>query len=583
MGTCCSKPVPLSPELATNDRQRTSFTHYFKMLNTSGEQQLYVTNLAEKAGCVQPDAFEPGILWYELDTIPPGATSMHITPLGPAATSNFVLHGKCDAQRVVACSVITDERSPPPSLVLHHLDLQREPLYLVSLPRSGMQTVTSETTGHDMHSWRQSVHVNYGFDAPESPASTPSDAHLALLPPGARLWSAAPAPAALSSTSQLVLGAALTACIVLSGRARRRLATLSAAAVWTAARTCTAGALLWLPVPLLGYMRADLAVVALAGQAVLAALLCLLVRVRGLAVVFAIAVLLVRGGLPHESLYYFKQSRITSNAVRLAAAANASISSTAGIFSAELCEQLYAEVLQRHAEWTRADLEVPVPYFSLGVSSNHARDDEAPPAWWSLRTGFAALEGNEGSVVLGARGRAHRERVSSLLRNADWLNEPLRAAMSAHLGVERERVVFGGEGLIRHLWHPAVQIYLPSLAWAFVVNPHIDEHVFSQLLRGSPGGGAECEESTRFAFLIPLHTPSGSGLLFWNLLNQDGVATEELVEHVQPYVRGTLYSWPLTLPHALHPWTLAEWDASALRVTLQLFGVLCGEMWYFYH
>ena len=128
---------------------------------------------------------------------------------------------------------------------------------------------------------------------------------------------------------------------------------------------------------------------------------------------------------------------------------------------------------------------------------------------------------------------------------------------------------------------PAMQVYLPSVAWGVVLNPHTDNRIFKQLL--SRVGRDECDDASRRAFLLPLATPPGAGLLYWNLRRHDGTPSEVPVEHAVEYEVGALYSWPLDLTHALQPWPYAEWDAAALRITLQLFGVQCGEKWYFYH
>jgi hypothetical protein len=155
--------------------------------------------------------------------------------------------------------------------------------------------------------------------------------------------------------------------------------------------------------------------------------------------------------------------------------------------------------------------------------------------------------------------------------------------LSRHLSVRPDQIVFGGEGaVVGHLWHPAVQVYLPSLAWALDLNPHEDVHAFEGLL--AKAASDECDSSTRRAFLLPLATPpGGAGLYFWNLRRPDGTPSDEAVRHAQSYEVGALYSWPLGLMHALQPWPYLEWDMAALRVTLQLFGVRCADTWYFYH
>ena len=351
-------------------------------------------------------------------------------------------------------------------------------------------------------------------------------------------------------------------------------------AVWIASRTCAVGGLLWLPVPLVGFLRADLAILALAAEAAIATLLCALHPNLPVVMLLAGAATL-RFALPHPAVRYNPNGRGAVHGGLVHDGKYETLKAWPGALSEGACDKLLAGVLAHHAEWTKCARQ-PVPYYSLGLSSNFASADESTPAWWSLSVGFAAAEGHEGQFVLGSRGRFHRERTRALLNAAAWLNEPLRAALATALDVPLGRITFGGEGAIAHLPHPAVQVYLPNIAWSVAINPHTDALIFSRML--TRVGQTVCDDSTRAAFLLPLSTPPpGSGLLYWNMLDANGTASSVPLEHEQDYTRGTLYSWPLTLMHALRAWPYIEWDTSALRVTIQAFGVRCGDDWYFYH
>ena len=364
----------------------------------------------------------------------------------------------------------------------------------------------------------------------------------------------------------------------------RALTALSLGAAWLALRVYSAGGLLWLSAPLLGYLRADAAVVATAMQAAAAGVLSRLHLQLPLALAL-IGALSLGLALPSPLVRVLPGGSVALSDVQRRGGVNASVDVMPSALSAATCGHMVAGVMAHRADWTHANipgLGAPLPYFSFGVSSSFARAVEDAPVWWSWQYGFAAALGNEGAFALGVRGKAHRERSRALLRDARWLSDALRDALAVRLGVPAHLVVLGGESVISHLQHPAVNIYLPSAAWAVTINQHFDVDDFAPLL--VQARGVPCDEDTRLAVLVPLlMPPAGAGLLYYNMLDEQGAPSAALIEHELAYELGSMYTWPMSLAHAVRPWPHIDWGTSALRLTLQAFGVRCGDEWFFYH
>ena len=355
--------------------------------------------------------------------------------------------------------------------------------------------------------------------------------------PGVALWRSMPRPGGLPPAVQLAAAGVLL--LVLSCT-HSCLLEIGACAIWVASRTCAAGGLLHMHVPLLGYFRADLAVVLLAIQGLVVIGFRQLHRRLPLFLFISLA-LFSRTALPHPAVRYFTRDSLAWDAASEIASADSvsggafrmqGVSSTPEALSARECEQIHAHVLKHHADWTHANVPAPIPYFSFGLNSNHVAARSSVPTWWSVDFGFSAAEGNEGAFALSDRPAymAHRKHVHSVMRDAAWLKEPIRSAFALHLSVSTSQIVFGGEGIISHLNNPAVHIYLPNLAFALIFNPHIDNKVFNSKLREADS--VPCDDASRTALLLPLHTPPGAGLLYWNYLHSDGIPSKLPIEHV---------------------------------------------------
>ncbi|EOD17009.1 hypothetical protein EMIHUDRAFT_244584 [Emiliania huxleyi CCMP1516] len=546
--------------LQANDAVRTRFT-----VDLIAPQ---LANAAELTGLARltartPCAFSEEIArmtWFSV-TPPHAATALRLSTCAPHALEWVftLVHGECNAaQHLLSCSGTLDadgaHEAGPSSPCTERLvtKLPASPLFLVAWPPA--RNATSKVTLHVQYDVIDTQHMHIASEA------------------AARIGLGA----ARSLPSESVVGGAALLLFVLlctaaqcCERPLRRRLLASAFVAWISLRVERVGGLLFVSVPLVGFLRVDVALLSLLFEAVLGALLHKLHR--RLALTLALVAILVARFAP---LTWYSTRGVLAELPSL----DASVHEMVEMLPVRTIEQLAASVLESRPYWTLAHVAhgLPIlPYFSLGVNSNHADDDESARPFWSQAYGFRALPGNFGGRALGVDGRVHRETSRAFMRAATWLQAPLRTALAAAVGVPRERVVFGGEGAISHLRAPAAQIYLPNVVWAMLLNPHTDALQRQQLQRVE---GEPCNGSTRTAFLLPLLTPPGTGLSWWKV-SADG----EVVRHQTMYTRGSLYSWPLTLKHALKPWPYAEWDISATRMTMQAFGVRCGASWYFYH
>lgn len=249
------------------------------------------------------------------------------------------------------------------------------------------------------------------------------------------------------------------------------------------------------------------------------------------------------------------------------------VSELADALPPELCEDFVRLAWEARSLWTKFSISACLGYFGFGGSLNFDADrgsmDLVP--FWSLKYGFGGFVGpQESDFVLGVSGAQHRAGARDA-QAASLPTQAIRRSIALRLGVDENRVVLGGEGVISNLSPPCVQVWLPHVVWSFLVNPHMDtKYAHAVKLRN-------CNRSSTTTLLWPLRAPPGSGLLFWTR-SASGAA----IEHEVLYQRGSLYSFPADLPHALRPWPYRE-DLLAPRVTLQAFALECAGLWLIYH
>jgi len=181
--------------------------------------------------------------------------------------------------------------------------------------------------------------------------------------PGAALLRSMPRPGGLPSAAQLAVAGVIL--LVLS-RTHSCLLEIGACAIWVVSRTCAAGGLLHVHVPLLGYFRIDLAMVLLAGQGLVVVGLRQLHRRLPLLLVVSLA-LISRAALPHPAVRYStRNSPVHDASFEIAADSEyydwafygafeafrtQGVSSTPAALSVRECERIFSHVLDHHADF----------------------------------------------------------------------------------------------------------------------------------------------------------------------------------------------------------------------------------------
>ena len=348
-----------------------------------------------------------------------------------------------------------------------------------------------------------------------------------------------------------------------------------------ASQSIVASGLVWIPTPAIGYLRADCAIAVLfLGAATYVALQ----RVaRGLPLMLIASSLVVLHLAPAVTPRYYVQP--LSAAVPKGDGAR--VVPVRGVLSQLDAANLVSAVFKQRAKWTKVTSSEALGYFIFGDNLNFDRAGDPTPylnaSAWSASYGFPALQlagrcGSESAFILHPDCEAGRvARAAAVSEAKVWFSEPLRAALALAVDSPTWQIVLGGEGEAVALGHPAVHVYLRSVLWGSLTNPHQDHVYTRETPRGfEPGGNQTCDDATRTSVLIPLTAPRGTGLLWW-ARGARGVRVEREVL----YEVGNAYKWPPGLTHAVRPWPYAE--LAQARVTIQAFGVQCAGIWYFYH
>ena len=230
-------------------------------------------------------------------------------------------------------------------------------------------------------------------------------------------------------------------------------------------------------------------------------------------------------------------------------------------------------VWQHKGLWTKISMSKPLPYAVLGSTSNFDRAIDPPTAFWTLNYGFRHWllpHTVESAHVLLPQGEPHRRSMNQAIdQMRPWLSPLLRASIARVLKTTPDQILLGGDDGFEGGTYPAIQVWLPNLLWASVINPHTDSTITQAPRLMVTGLG--CNESTTRSFLWPISAPTGTGLIVW-------AADGEFEVNYKP---GTIISFPANLFHAIRPWPYAEW--SLPRITMQAFAQRCGERWVVYH
>jgi len=231
-------------------------------------------------------------------------------------------------------------------------------------------------------------------------------------------------------------------------------------------------------------------------------------------------------------------------------------------------------VWENRQDWVKVSHGRALGYFVFGKNFNH--DQNWPQQeGYSLRRGFRLSSyrdtWGESDFRLGFSEK--RKRVSDMFKGE--FGSSLANIYSRVLNVDPETIVLGDMGALSKLENmgfPAVKVVFPSLFWHWFSNPHTDNYLYKM----EELDGRKCDLARQRTFLIPLTEPPGAGLYYWY---KNGTRAEV------DYKVGNVYSFEVTVLHAIRPFPYFEWKHGMkdARVTIQAFGIPCGENWYITH
>lgn len=214
---------------------------------------------------------------------------------------------------------------------------------------------------------------------------------------------------------------------------------------------------------------------------------------------------------------------------------------------------------------------------SVLKSKNFNHDQNTPEGkMYSLRSGFRLTSYREtwGESDYRLFFPEKRAEVSTMFR--ERFGTSLANIYARVLDIDPETIVLGDMGVLskmEKMGFPAVKIVFPSLYWHWFNNPHTDSYLY----RMDTIDGKVCDKQRQRTFLIPLTQPPGAGLYYW-FKNGTRVDVD--------YKVGNVYSFEVSVLHAIRPFPYFEWSRGHMmdaRVTIQAFGIPCGDQWYITH
>jgi hypothetical protein len=232
-------------------------------------------------------------------------------------------------------------------------------------------------------------------------------------------------------------------------------------------------------------------------------------------------------------------------------------------------------VWENRYNWVKVSHGRALGYFVFGKNFNHdlalKRDN-----MYSIRSGFRLTSYREtwGESDYRLDFPAKRQEVSDVFR--ERFGSSLAKIYARVLDIDSDTVVLGDTGSLANMEQmgfPAVKIVLPSLFWHWFNNPHTDSYLYTM----NEIDGNTCDRKRQRTFLIPLTEPPGAGLYYWF---KNGTRVEV------DYKVGNVYSFEVSILHAIRPFPYFEWKRGSMkdsRVTIQAFGIPCGDYWYITH
>jgi len=232
-------------------------------------------------------------------------------------------------------------------------------------------------------------------------------------------------------------------------------------------------------------------------------------------------------------------------------------------------------VWENRNDWVKVSHGRALGYFVFGKNFNHDQDKKKG-SLYSLRSGFRLTSYREtwGESDYRLRFADKRAEVSKMFR--ERFGKSLAVIYARVLDIDPEIIVLGDMGALakmENMGFPAVKIVFPSLFWHWFNNPHTDSYLYQM----DTINGDTCDKKRQRTFLIPLTEPPGAGLYYW-FKNGTRVDVD--------YKVGNVYSFEVSVLHAIRPFPYYEWRRGHMmdsRITIQAFGIPCGDKWYITH
>jgi len=232
-------------------------------------------------------------------------------------------------------------------------------------------------------------------------------------------------------------------------------------------------------------------------------------------------------------------------------------------------------VWENRNDWVKVSHGRALGYFVFGKNFNHDLDLDIRNEY-SIRSGFRHTSYREtwGESDYRMHFPEKRQEVSTMFR--ERFGSSLANIYARVLDIDPDTIVLGDTGALasmEQMGFPAVKIVFPSLFWHWFNNPHTDSYLYQM----EEIDGKSCDKSRQRTFLIPLTEPPGAGLYYW-FKNGTRVDVD--------YKVGNVYSFEVSVLHAIRPFPYFEWSRGRMmdsRVTIQAFGIPCGDYWYITH
>eukprot|EP00536_Pseudo-nitzschia_multiseries_P001930 jgi/Psemu1/322307/estExt_fgenesh1_pg.C_260003 len=232
-------------------------------------------------------------------------------------------------------------------------------------------------------------------------------------------------------------------------------------------------------------------------------------------------------------------------------------------------------VWENRNDWVKVSHGRALGYFVFGKNFNHDQDMQMETKY-SLRSGFRLTSNREawGESDFRLHFPEKRREVSEKFR--ERFGSSLAGIYARVLGVDTESIVLGDTGALANMERmgfPAVKVIFPSLFWHWFNNPHTDNYLYQM----DEINGNQCDKQRQRTFLIPLTEPPSAGLYYW-FKNGTRVDVD--------YKIGNVYSFEVSVLHAIRPFPYFEWSRGSMmdaRVTIQAFAIPCGDYWYITH